>query len=126
MKAYYKYVRRKIEEVYIDNMIIKDFDEMVDKIYSLVNSWEFMDDYDGLYAFEIIYNGDNPVGVNPIDYYSLVKKDSATWIQYPNDPSNKRILYSTQLLILENRIPFMKKNREEKIKDIIDEESNSI
>ena len=120
MKLYDKYLRERIEEVYIENHIIKDFDEMVDKIFSLVKRWQFEPDFEGIYAFEIIYNGlSEPIGVNPIEPGTLTKKDEATWIQHEDTPNIKRILYSTQVLILENMMFFARKNRNEKIDGLL-------
>ena len=124
-KEYEEYIRRCIEAVYINNLDIIDFDENVEKIFSLVTIWEFNMYYDGTHAFEIIYNLDRPIGVNPIEFKTLTKVGNK-WIQFADTKNSKRILHDTQILAFMNMSEFIKTNREEKLSDILNEKNNSI
>jgi hypothetical protein len=94
----------------------------VDDIFkSLYDIWGFGDDItawqyfrqflvDGFLAFEIIYDdkGKNIIGFKELDPISLIsgvekQPDGSlldTWVQYPNDPRKKRVLYDSQIIYI--------------------------
>jgi hypothetical protein len=96
-------------------------DELYDVFKKLYDVWGFSDDttawqyfrqfiVDGFLAFEIVYDntGKEIIGFKELDPITLIPSVEkqidgsflSTWIQYPQDPKKKRVLYDPQVIYI--------------------------
>jgi len=96
-------------------------DELYETYKKLYDTWGFSDDItawqyfrqfivDGFLAFEIIYDnaGKDIIGFKELDPITLIPSVEkqidgsflSTWIQYPQDPKKKRVLYDPQVIYI--------------------------
>lgn len=89
--------------------------ETFNKLYTLFNfddgttAWRYFRDFlvDGFLCFEIVYDNwqKNVVGFNQIDVSSIVpaideQTRTKVWVQYPNNPTYRKVLLDSQIIYL--------------------------